>query len=196
MGTWEVLNPGSAGWCGLPAPQVTSWEARTTRFWLLCQGFTFCGDGTTSCCSFTQLLNKPVHVMFTPNLPTVYFQLSIWTMLGSQRPAGRSRTRWPWPTRRASTWPRSQPGLWWCERADGLLRRSIMVVKHSTFAGKSLFLCVKTFIEWETSLSLLWYNSWEQHEVHLVTEHIYSCWISPNLRGFFFFWVSDTCLNY
>lgn len=62
-----------------------------------------------------------------------------------------------------------------------------MVVKHSTFAGKSLFLCVKTFIEWETSLSLLWYNSWEQHEVHLVTEHIYSCWISPNLRGFFFF---------
>lgn len=33
-----------------------------------CRGVTFCGDGTTSCCSFTQLLNKPVPVMFTPNL--------------------------------------------------------------------------------------------------------------------------------
>lgn len=26
-----------------------------------------------------------------------------------------------------------------------------------------------------------------EHEVHLVTEHIYSCWISPNLREFLFF---------
>lgn len=58
--------------------------------------------------------------------------------------------------------------------------------EHFTSAGKFLFLGMKTFHEWEKSLSLLWYNSWEQHKVHLVTQHIYSCWISPNLRGFFF----------
>lgn len=56
MGTWEVLNPGSAGWSGLPAPQVASWEAGTACFWLLCRGFTFCGDGTTSGCRFAQIL--------------------------------------------------------------------------------------------------------------------------------------------
>lgn len=48
-------------------------------------------------------------------------------MPGSRRPVGRSRIRWPWRIRHASTWPPSPPGLWWCERIDG--QRSIMVLR-------------------------------------------------------------------
>lgn len=94
---------------------------------------------------------------------TLFFPLSLAEGPGKLHPVERWKIRWQLLASLVHTWMPSQLGLWWCETFPD---------KH--YVSRTLRVDLghivplhETFHEWEKNLFLLWYNSWEQHQVHL-----------------------------